>query len=84
MRQETKSTINGNLQKVGKHQLSSRNGRKFCSRKTWEQFLSMSLYFHLMKVNHTEPSHQMGGNGSSTKSSIAVTKRKTNKKNYQC
>ena len=80
MRQETKSTINGNLQKVGKHQISSRNGRKFCSHKTWEQFLSMHYTFHLMKVNHTESSHQMGGNDPSTKSSIAVTKRKINKK----
>ena len=35
---------------------------------------------HLMKVNHTESLHQMGGNDSTTKSSTAVTKRKTNTK----
>ena len=33
-----------------------------------------------MKVNHTESSYQMGVNDSTTKSSTAVTKRKSNTK----
>ena len=38
---------------------------------------------HLMKINHTELSHQMGSNDSTTKSSTAVTKKKTNTKQLQ-
>ena len=58
---------------------SSRKGRKFCSHKTWERFLSTSSC-HKTKVNHTESSYEMGGNDSTTKFSTAVTKRKTNTK----
>ena len=35
---------------------------------------------HLMKVNHTELSHQIGSNDSTTKSSTVMTKKKTNTK----
>ena len=75
MMQETKSTINRNLKRVGKVLLKFSGGfvliRHGCC-------FHHCHPCHLMKVNHNETSYQMGGNDSTTKSSTAVTKRKTN------